>query len=180
MILLVWLLNQPVKPMDRLQAILATAAFAVAIAAPIRAQARWRACLDLPAGRSALQDLTLYEEYSWVLKHTHPGQYFWGMAPLYPPFHLQNPAAIDGFDTSEYTRPEQVAALVQALEKRDPPLLILPQSLNLLRPTGSPSDHLRPFRVYLCHNYHLTRTFPNGDGVWERIDAPRPVPNPNG
>jgi hypothetical protein len=171
MILLAWLLYQPGKAMNILKVILAMAAVAVSVAAPIRAQTRWRACLDLPAGRSALQDPALYEEYSWVLRHTHPGQFFWGMAPMYPPFHLQNPAAIDGFDPSEYTRPEQVAALVQALEKHHPRLLILHQSLNLLRPTGSPSDHLQPFRVYLYENYHLTRTFATKDDVWERMDS---------
>jgi hypothetical protein len=171
MILLAWLLNQLGKAMNRVQAILGTAAFAVAIAVPIRTQAHWRAYLELPAGRSALQDPALYEEYSWVLEHTHPGQFFWGMAPLYPPFHLQNPAAIDGFDPSEYTRPEQIDALVQALEKRRLPLLMLHQStIDLLRPTGSPSDHLQPFRVYLCHNYRLTRTFATKDDVWERKD----------
>jgi hypothetical protein len=171
MVLLAWLLNQPGKAATSLKGLLAATAVSVAIAAPIRAQTRWRAFLDLPSGRAALQDPALYEEYSWVLGHTHPGQFFWGMAPMYPPFHLQNPAAIDGFDASEYTRPEQVTALVHALEKHRLPLLILHRSANLLRPTGSPSDHLQPFRVYLCQNYRLTRTFATKDDVWERMDS---------
>lgn len=172
MVLLAWLLNQPGKATTSLKAILAAAAVAVAIAAPIRAQTRWRAYLDLPAGRSALQDPALYEEYSWVLGHTHPGEFFWGMAPMYPAFHLQNPAAIEGFDTSEYTRPEQVVALVQAIEKHHLPLMILSELTNALHSTGSPSDHLDPFRAYLRQNYHLTRTFLTKDDVWERTNSP--------
>jgi hypothetical protein len=176
-ILLAWLLSQPGKGTATLKASLATASVALAIAVPIRAQTRWTVYLDLPAGRSALQNPALFEEYSWVLGHTRPGQFFWGLPPLYPPFHLKNPGAIDGFDASDYTRPEQVVDLVKAIETHHLPLLILPQSLNVLRSTGSPSDHLEPFRVYLRQRYRLTRTFTSRDDLWERIGSPAGGPD---
>jgi len=171
MILLTWLLTQPGKIKRRLEAILGTLAVAVAIAVPVHNQTRWRAYLDLPAGRTAFPDPTKFSEYRWVLGHTHPGQFFFGMAPMYLPFHLQDPAAIVGFDASEYTRPKQVVALVRALENHSVPLMILPSSKKYPLVTGSPSDHLAPFQDFLHKNYRRARTFRSGDEVWERIDS---------
>jgi hypothetical protein len=170
MILLAWLVNRIGKDKTRVCAtvILGTAAVAFAIETAIHAQLRWSGCLNLPAGRMAFPDPILYEEYSWVLAHSSPGQFFYGMPPLYTPFHLRNPAATDVVESTEYTRPEQVAAVIQALDSHAVPLLILRQSADLLRPTYSPSDHLAPFRAYLLKNYHLTQTFPDGDDVWQK------------
>jgi hypothetical protein len=174
MILLTWLLNRPGRIARQLQVILGGLAVAVAIAASVYNQTRWRAYLDLPAGRTAFWDPVEYDEYRWMLAHTHPGQYFFGMQPMYVPLHLVNPTAVEGFDPSEYTRPEWVVAGVQALRAHPVPLIILRTSDYYLLPKGSP--HLDPFRDYLRQNYRLTRTFPNGDDVWERIDLPRRIP----
>lgn len=170
MILLAWLLNRPGKTASRLKAMLGGLAVAIAIAGSVYYQTRWRAYLDLPAGRTAFLDPVEYDEYRWMLGHTHPGQYFFGMPPMYVPLHLLNPTAVEGFDTSEYTRPEWVVAGVQALRTHQVPLIMLRTSGYYLLPTGSP--HLDPFRNYLRQNYRLTRTFPNGDDVWEKIDTP--------
>jgi hypothetical protein len=176
MILLVWLLNQPGKTATRLRTTVAVAAVAVALAVPVHYQTRWRAYLDLPAGRTAFSDPVQWEEYRWVLGHTHAGQYFFGLPPLYLPFHFLNPAAVEGLDSSDYTRPEQVLAALQALEKHPVPLMILrvANKDDLYRSTGSPSDHLDPFRDYLRQHYRLTTMFPNNCQVWERIDGRRP------
>jgi hypothetical protein len=171
MVLLVWLFNRPDKTASRMKAILGGLAFALAIAAPVYSQTRQRAYLDLPAGRTAFLDPVQYDEYRWVLSHTHPGQYFFGMPPMYLPFHLLNPTAVEGFDPSEYTRPEEVLAGVKALSAHPVPLMILRLREQYLLPVRSPSDHHESFRKYLLQNYRLTRTFPNGDGVWERTDS---------
>jgi hypothetical protein len=175
MILLAWLLHQPGQTLTRLRILLGSAAVALAIAIPVRLQARSLACLDLPAGRAAFTDPALYEEYRWLVGNTQPGEYFFGLPPLYYPFHMRNPAAIEGGDDSEYTRPEQVTALVGALESHHVPLLVLRQSRSFLQAKDSPSDHLGPFRAYLTHNYQLTKTFPTGDDVWQRIEVPVPA-----
>ena len=88
---------------------------------------------------------------------------------MYLPFHLLNPTAVKGFDPSEYTRPEQVVAGLQRLKAHRVPLIIASPKF---RSTGAVPGHLGPFLDYLRQNYRLTRTFPNGDGVWERIDSP--------
>jgi hypothetical protein len=169
MILLVWLLNQSNQAGVRLKIILALATIAFAIEAPLRAQTRWKGYLDLPAGRMALNDPALYEEYAWALAHTHPGQFFFGMPPLYTPFHLVNPAAVDTFETTEYTRPEQIAEQVQALKTHAVPLLILRNSKEFLQATPSPSNHSASLRAYILENYRLVRSFATGDEVWEKI-----------
>lgn len=177
LILLAWLLHQPGKTATRLKLLLACVAIALAVAIPMRIQTKTYVCLDLPAGRAAFADTALYEEYRWLLGNTHPGQFFFGLPPLYFAFHLRNPAAIEGFHASEYTRPQQISALVEALESHPVPLLILRRSRDFLFAKDSPSDHLEPIRVYVTRNYQLTKTFPTGDEVWRRNETPAPVVN---
>jgi hypothetical protein len=174
LILLGWLLSRPgkIKMRRPLTALLTATSVAFALAIPIRVQTRWHGYLDLPGGRAALLDPTLWDEYLWALEHTRPGQYFFGLPPLYAPLRLRHPAPIEGLHPSEYTRPEQVAALVAGLEKYHVPLLILRQSNDLLMSTPSPSDHLQPFRNYVLQNYRLARTFSTKDDVWQRIGSP--------
>ena len=171
MILLAWLLCRAGRVTRLLKWGLTVGAIGLTIAMPVRPQMRWRGFLDLPAGRTAFYDKLQYEEYGWVLEHTHPGQYFLGM-PMHLPFQLISPWSDDGLDTSEYTRPEAVTALLRALDTHPVPLMILPSSKKYPRSTGLPSDHLGPFRDYLCRNYSFTRTFATGDELWERKDVP--------
>lgn len=171
MIPLVWMLSRPGRLAKLFKVALALGALGLALAGPIRTQVRGCLYLDLPGGRIAFTDLARYEEYAWVRTHTHPGQFFISM-PMYLPFHLLNPAPIGGFDTTEYTRPEQVTVLVRALAAHSLPLIILPSSKRYPRATGLPSDHLGPFRDYLCQNYTFTQTFTTGDELWEKRETP--------
>jgi|SRR5215471_1030666 len=171
MILLTWLLDRPGSTAGRLRTVVGALAVALAIAAPVYTQRRWRAQIDLPAGRTAV-DPVWYEEYRWALRHTSPGQPFFGNSTMYLPLRLWNPASIEGVDSTEYTRPEQVVALVQALEKHRIPLMILGSTDIAFISTDHSLGHLGPFRDYLLQNYHLTKTFQSGDQVWERTDAP--------
>jgi hypothetical protein len=168
MILLVWLLGRFGSTAAKLKIVLAVGAMAVAVVTPIHAQARSWSFLDLPAGRTAFKDVAEYDEYRWVLGHTHPGQFIFGM-PLHIPFRMRDPAAIEGLDSSEYTRPEQVAALVQALEEHQVPLLILGVSKKY--PLDTTSPRLAPFRDYLFQKYRLIKTFATGNECWARIGS---------
>jgi len=172
MILLAWLLDRLSNTAARLRTTVGALAVALAIAAPVYTQRHWRACLDLPAGRTAIVDPVQWEQYRWAVRHTSPGQPFFGNSTMYLPLRLRNPAPIEGFDSSEYTRPEQVVALVQALQKSRTPLMILDSPNIAFTSTRFPLGHLGPFQDYLLQNYHLTKTFPSGDQVWERTDAP--------
>jgi hypothetical protein len=172
MILLAWLLNQPGKVVTGLRILIGSAAVTLAIAIPVHLQTRSPSYLNLPAGRAALIDPALFAEYHWLLGNTHPGEYFFGLPPFYFAFHMQNPAPVVDFHASDYSRPWQVAALVDALESHQVSMLVLRRTHNFLWAEGSPSDHLEPLRVYVSQNYRLTKTFSTGDEVWLRIGAP--------
>ncbi len=174
MVLLAWMLGRRSRITRLMRAGLVVAALMMALVTPIRTQMRWHASLDLPGGRTAFDDKMQYEEYGWALAHTHPGQFFFGM-PMYLPFHLRNPGPVDGLDVSEYTRPEQVTALVQGLEAHQVPLMILASEEQYPLATGLPSNHLAPFRDYLCQNYQRTSIFATGDELWQRRDAAVPL-----
>lgn len=172
MILLAWLLNRPGRVAAGFKMMLGTAAIGLAIASPVHIQSRPHLYLDLPAGRAAFSDSSLYDEYSWFLENTHPGEYFFGLPPLYSAFHMRNPSAVEGIHNSEYSRPEQLTALVASLEAHRVPLLVLRQWRDPLpaQDSSPSSDRLSPIRAYVSRNYRLTKTFPSGDDVWERIE----------
>ena len=171
MIVLAWLLNKPTRVFAVVNTTLATVAAALAVTAAVHSQTRPKTYLDLPAGRTAFFDSSVGEEYRWVLTHTHPAQFFWGLPPLYVPFHLQNPAAIESLDTSEYTRPEDIAAVLRALEQHDVPIIILPSERLYPLTVNSPSNHAMPFVAYLQANYRLTKIFATGDELWEKVGS---------
>jgi hypothetical protein len=171
LILLAWMLNRPGELTHVLKVALSIAATVMTIGLPLRTQTHWRAFLELPAGRTAFHDERQYEEYEWLLEHTRPGQFFFG-TQFYTQFHLRNPAPIDGFDTSEYTRPAQVQALFAALATHPVPMIMLPSTKKYPLATGLPSDHLGPFRDYLMRNYRFAEIMPTGDEVWEKLHGP--------
>ena len=176
LVLLVWLLDQGGKISRVVKIGLGGAAITLAIVMSIHIQIKWHAYLDLPSGKTAFLDPALCEEYRWFLAYTHPGQYLFGLPPLYYAFHMRNPASIEGFHASEYTRPQQVIELIDALESHRVPFIVIRQSNDFLRVSTSPSDHLTPFRIYLSRNYQVVRNFSTGDDVWRRIEAVAPEP----
>lgn len=93
-----------------------------------------------------------------------------GTPPIQFALGVRNPAPIDTFVPFEYTRPEQVTATIQALERNKVPLLMLNRGM-LSWPGATPtSDHLGPLRAYLACHYRVTQTFRTDDQLWERID----------
>ena len=165
LILLVWLL----RSFNKLRVGLSMVALALTMFVPIRIQLHPRSYLQLPSGRAAFLDPQEHEEYEWILSNTRPGDFFFGLPPLYYSFHLQNPAPVEVLVTSDYTRPEQVASVIEALEKHRVELVVLRDSRVLLQKSGSPGDHLNPFRTYVTRNYRLIKSFSIGDDVWQRV-----------
>jgi hypothetical protein len=172
LVLLAWLLDRPGKIAGYTKKMLAVVAILLAVVAPVRLQARQHPYLDLPAGRAAFSDPAQFQEYRWLLNRTRPGQYFFGMPPYFTAFHLVNPAAIEGFHPSDYTRPEQVVALVEALKAHPVPLIVFRQSRSYLFVPDSEQNHLGPFRDYVSGNYRMVKTFPSGDEMWEKVETP--------
>ena len=169
LILLAWLLSRPGKRLMVPVGVLSAVSLGIAVSMVIRTQARRWTYIDLPAGRVAIADPAVYEEYRWIAENTRPGQMYFGMPTMYVPLRLRNPAPIQAPAPSEYSRPEQIAATIDALEQNRVPMLILRPSMYIAHLLGYASDHLGPFHDYLDRNYRRTKTFVTGDEVWERF-----------
>jgi hypothetical protein len=138
----------------------------LAIGKPLATQMRWKRYVDLPTGRTAFFRPASYEKYMWVSEHIKAPDYLFGDPLLCFAFKLRNPARIPFVRPNDYTRPEQVADVVQALETHRVRYVNWYHGLDV--PADSKSDHLLLLRTYLHDHYHVAKTFQNLDEVWER------------
>lgn len=143
-------------------------ALLVAILAPIRFQTHWHAFLDTPSGRIAFLEPDRFELFQWAKAETHPGEMFFGNAPVCFALGLNNPTPLDYTTTDDFTRPALVADVVRDLETDRVPLILLLSGEYLPPPKDDATDHARPFREYLFRNYQLERRFETGDEAWIR------------
>src|SRR6202000_2855467 len=81
--------------------------------------------LDLPVGHVGVLESDHYEVYQWMADHTRPGQWYFGMPPLTLPLGLRNPTPIEAPAPGEFSRPEQIAVVVEGLERTKTSLLVL-------------------------------------------------------
>ena len=170
MILLAWLLSRAGRMWAKAGGTLAAVSFCVALAQIAAIQRRRPNELELPVGRVAVPDAANYEVYRWMAEHTRPGQWYFGLPPLTLPLGLRNPTPIEAPAPGEFSRPEQIAAAVNGLERTRTPLLVLRPVMYIPHLLGYKADHLQPFQDYLYLHYRRTKVFSNGDEVWERID----------
>jgi hypothetical protein len=172
MILLVWLLSRKRRSWQIATLGLAAISAALAVAQVAAAQLQNADQLDLPAGHVAIADLRNAEVYRWMARQTHPGQWYFGMPPYTLPLALKNPTPIEAPAPGNYSRPEQIAAVLEGLERTQTKLLLLRPAMYVPHLLGYKKDHLQPFHDYLFGHYRRTRLFPTGDEVWERIPLP--------
>jgi hypothetical protein len=125
--------------------------------------------ITLPAGRTAIPDAAIAEVYRWTAEHTHPGQWYFGLSPLVLPLALHDAAPVEGLGPGDYTRPEQVSAVITALELRRPPLMILLSKESFLHREATGANHLQPFYSYLYQHYRRVKVFSNSYEAWERV-----------
>jgi hypothetical protein len=111
--------------------------------------------------------------YRWTVEHTRPGQWYFGMPPLTLPLALRNPTPIEAPAPGEFSRPEQIAAAVNGLDRTQTTLLVLKPVMYVPHLLGYKADHLQPFQDYLYLHYRRTKIFSNGEEVWERKDNPQ-------
>jgi hypothetical protein len=127
--------------------------------------------LELPAGHVALRP-QVFEKLSWLAERTTPEDFFFQAAwnSFYLPMHLRNPVFLDLMETSALTDPEYVDLTIRQLETRPVHYILWPPRLNAPNPFygGEKQYHLGPFRDYLRSHYHLVRSFPDNDEIWER------------
>jgi len=172
LILAVWLGASAGKPERFLAGLLWTFALMLVVIEPLRAQQRLRVALNLPAGPTAFSRPVWHEKYKWVRDHTLPSDFFFEgvWSDVYFPLHLRNPAAVPFVTATDYTRPEQVQNVLEALQKHRVKFVLWSLELDTAsidRPAG---DHLGPLRAYLRTHYQVVESFEDGDQVWERID----------
>jgi len=170
LVVLSWFLDSPLRTERILQRIVWAAVLVVGIVRPVIAQVRWRACLELPTGRTAFFDPALYEKCRWLSERTRPSEYFFGDPFLCFTLGLRNPARVPFVRPTDYTRPEEVEDVVRILEKRQVHFVNWYNGVDASGPSG---DHLAPLRLCLSAHYHVAKTFSNFDQVWERQEAER-------
>jgi hypothetical protein len=125
-------------------------------------------------GRIAFLSRREYEAGQWVQQHTKPNDWFLeaDFPRHYFPLQLRNPSPVASFTETDYTRPEQVRATIENLERSRVRYVLWPTWLDPVD-TARGDDHLGPLRAYLRSHYRMTPTFPDGDEeVWERLEAP--------
>jgi hypothetical protein len=94
------------------------------------------------------------------------------MPPYTLPLALKNPTPIEAPAPGDYSRPDQIAAVLEGLERTQTKLLLLQPAMYIPHLLGYKKDHLQPFHDYLFRHYRRTRLFETGDEVWERTDLP--------
>jgi hypothetical protein len=163
-ITLVWLCTRLRKTEAKLVGALTAIALVLVLVKPVVTQTRWKAMLDLPAGRTAFSDVSQYETTKWVAEREHPSDYFFGDAAICFMLSLRNPARVPFLRPSAYTRPEEVQDLLHGLEEHKVRLINWYPVLD----TTPPGDPLGPVRLYLLDHYHVAQTFSNGHKIWAR------------
>jgi hypothetical protein len=169
-IVFAWLLSLPTATgvyVRKLSWILAGCYF---ILLAIHRQVQWHHTLDLPIGRTAFTDKALFNKFEWLAQRTHPSDGFFNDSALGLYLSLANPTHSEFVSYDETTRPEQVAAIVHALEQNPPAYIaLLP---------GSPEDPVHgdnaaPFRQFVYNNYTLAKVFSQNQAqyqeqLWQR------------
>jgi hypothetical protein len=130
----------------------------------IHRQVQWHETLDLPIGRTAFIDKAPFTEFKWLAERTHPSDRFFNDSALSLYLSLDNPTQTEFVTHDETTRPEQVAAIVQAL-KRNPPAYVALFSVNPEYTVHG--DHAAPFRQFVYDNYKLADTFSHNQSQYE-------------
>lgn len=168
LILLVWMVDSSGWRSRIPIALLWAFGLTLAIAEPVATQLHRRWVANLPAGQMAFQGEEQRDKYAWLAARTRPTDYILDAASLpriYFPLGLRNPAAVPFLTITNYTRPEQVADAVAALEHKPVELVVWSPYLKPLDDSDDPADHLNPVRDYLRDHYHPIKIFPDGDSV---------------
>jgi hypothetical protein len=160
-----WLLTPPSPVLRLARNLLCTLALILAVLLPLHRQTQWHAILNLPTGRTAFTDPLVHREFQWVSQRTHPGDLFFNNSAIYLYLSLTNPAPVEFVNYDDFTRPEQVSAVIESLQ-RNPPRFVVLVSENTA--PSHAHDHTAPFRQYVHDNYRLAQTFPlHGETQYE-------------
>jgi hypothetical protein len=155
-LIFVWLLSLPIPAGGYLRKLSWVVAGCYFLLLPVYRQLQWHDTLDLPIGRTAFTDNALFYKFQWMAEHTHPLDGFFNDSALTLYLSLQNPTQTEFVTYDETTRPEQMAAVVEALKRNPPPYIALFPT-NLGSAVGG--DHAAPFRQFVYDNYSRAKVF---------------------
>jgi hypothetical protein len=164
-VIFVWLLTLPIPSLGHIRKLSWIVAGCYLILLPVYRQVQWHAKVDLPIGRTAFTDRALLQKFQWLAERTHPSDGFFNDSALTLYLSLHNPTQTEFVTYDETTRPEQIAAIVEALE-HDPPAYI-----SLLPVTLGPTvggDHAAPLRRFVYDNYSLAQVFSQKQSQYEQ------------
>jgi hypothetical protein len=160
----VWLVGGASIVDRKIRVLLWSGAIVLVFYYPFRLQLHWRGYLSLPTGRTAFIDPVRYDQMKWLAQLTHAGEGCFGHPQATFILSLENPTPLDFVTPNEFTRPEQVASVIQALGDRQTPIVFFFPQLDEPRGRG---DNLSPFRQYVHEHYHLAKVDSSGQ-VWVR------------
>ncbi|MGD0442688.1 MAG: hypothetical protein ABSA39_02015 [Edaphobacter sp.] len=167
-LVLVWLLREPTRARKIARNFLAVAAAVFALVLSLHRLTQWHGVLNLPIGRTAFVERTEFDEFRWVAERTKPGDVFFNRTSLSLYLSLSTPVAAEFIDDSDFTRPDQVDAILNWLKQN-------PARFIVMRPKISSSlddNHSELFRQFVKENYHVVQMFPLPEGtvadeMWE-------------
>jgi hypothetical protein len=169
-ILLVWFSTIPKKPEQVLACLFWILVPLMATADILHVQRHASSYIDLPSGRTVFLEPISYLRFEWLSRHTRPADYFLeaSWANTYVALGLRNPTPVPFVTNCDYTRPEQVRAVVEALESRRVRLVLWSLEVEPPQNASGVGDHLGPLRTDLHSHYHVIKSFADGEQVWER------------
>lgn len=151
-------------------------ALALVIGITLEGRLRWRGYASTPVGKVAILNHSQYDEVNYLLGKTHPGEYLFGSNDLGYLLGLRDPARVAFVTGSDYTRPEQVANVIEGLKTHQVEYIFWSPALELPPQNRRSSNHLGPLYAYLHSHYHIAKIFPNNDMLWQRGKAPPLMP----
>jgi hypothetical protein len=131
---------------------------------PVTRQRHLRKVVNLPTGRVAFINEKEFERTWWLAQHTHPGETFFNEPSAAFDLSLNSPGPLDFITPTEFTRPEQVDALLLSMTAHQTRYIYL---YPLLTAPVETKNNLGPFQQYMAKNFHLVQVFSSGQ-VWER------------
>lgn len=153
-----------------------TFALALVLGITLEGRMRWRGYVSTPIGKVAILNRRQYDEVNYLQGKTRPGQYLFGNNDLSYLLGLKDPARVAFVTGSSYTRPDQVADVIEGLKNHQVEYVFWSPALELPRRNLGSANHLGPLYAYLNSHYHVVKIFPNYNMFWQRGKAPPPLP----
>lgn len=170
LILFVWFMDSPGRLHRAIRGVLWVVGLTVAMVGPAIVQTGGWRYFHSPVGRVVLLELERHEKFRWVRDRTRPGEFLFHGTDydIYFLLGLRNPAEVPFLTATDYTRPEQVRNVVEALERYRVRFVLWSVDLDLRDEDHPSGDHLGPLRTFLHKRYQVVKTFCDGSQVWAR------------